>query len=139
MNVVVVGASGSAFLLCELLLEEKNIVVVIDSNKEVCEKISSELGVKTINGDATIATVLEQAVQSDTDCLVALTSFEEKNMVIALLAKELGAKSVGVRVSKADFDEVALKRIGIDFIVFPELAAAGYLFETIKRPQNTKQ
>ena len=53
----------------------------------------------------------------------------------SLIAKELGAKNVATRIGKIEYDETVLKKLGIDIVIHPEAAAAGYISELITKPE----
>jgi trk system potassium uptake protein TrkA len=56
-------------------------------------------------------------------------------MVICLLAKDLGAKQVAARISRVTYNEAIMKKLGIDIVIHPEAAAAGYIEELITKPE----
>jgi trk system potassium uptake protein len=133
--IVIVGAGNLGYYLAHLLLEEKHECVVIDKDSARCDKIANELDIVAINGDGTDPKILEKTDIKDADALVALTGQDETNMVICLLAKDLGAKQVGARISRIDYNEKVLKKLGIDIVIHPEAAAAGYIEELITKPE----
>jgi len=133
--IIIVGGGDLGFYLAQILLDEEHDVVIIDKDEKICEKISSELDLVVQKGDATETKTLEKAGIKEADALVALTGQDETNMVISLLAKELGAKNVATRIGKIDYDEMVLKKLGIDIVIHPEAAAAGYISELITKPE----
>jgi len=135
MYVIVIGAGDLGYYLTQLLVEENHDVVVIDRDAMVCERISNELDVVATQGDATESKTLEKSGVREADAVVALTRKDETNLIISLLAKDLGAKQVATRLGKVEFDERLLKRLGIDIVIHPEAAAAGYIAELITKPE----
>ena len=135
MYIVIVGAGSLGYYLAHLLLEENHECVIIDKDPAKCDKIANELDIVAINGDATDPKVLERTDIKEADAFVALTKADETNMVICLLAKDLGAKQVGARISRIDYNEKILKKLGIDIVIHPEAAAAGYIEELITKPE----
>ncbi len=135
MYIVVIGAGNLGYYLAHLLLEENHECVVIDINAERCDKISNELDIVAINGDATNPKILGKVDIQESDAVVALTGQDETNMIICLLAKDLGAKQVAARISRIDYNEEILKKLGIDVVIHPEAAAAGYIEELITKPE----
>src|SRR3989338_153962 len=135
MHVIIVGACDLGYYLAQFLLEEKHDVVVVDRDEAACKKINSEFGIVAVQGDGTEPKTLEKAGIAEADTVVALTGQDEANMVICLLAKELGAKNIAARISRVDYDERALKRLGIDIVIHPEAAAAGYIAELLTKPE----
>jgi trk system potassium uptake protein TrkA len=134
MYIIIIGAGELGYYLTELLLDEEHDAVVIDKDPSVCEKISQKLDIVATQGDGTETAVLEKVGVKEADAVVALTGQDETNMVISLLAKELGAKTVAARISKVEYDETVLKKLGIDIVIHPEAAAAGYIEELITKP-----
>ena len=135
MYIIIVGAGEVGYYLAQLLLEEEHDAVVIDKSAERCDKISRNLDIIATQGDGTEPSVLEKAGVKECNALVALTGQDETNMVISLLAKELGASQVATRIGKVDYDETVLKKLGIDIVIHPEAAAAGYIAELITKPE----
>ncbi|MAG22047.1 MAG: potassium transporter TrkA [Candidatus Diapherotrites archaeon] len=135
MYIILVGAGEIGYYLAQLLLEEEHDVVVIDKSAERCDKISKELDIIATQGDGTETGVLEKAGVKECGAIVALTGQDETNMIISLLAKELGAAQVAARISKVDYDEEVLKKLGVDIVIHPEAAAAGYIAELITKPE----
>ena len=134
MYIIIVGCGKLGYYLTQLLLDEGHDVVVVDKDPLVCEKASDELDVVAQEGDGTEPHILEKAGIKEADALVALTGSDETNMVVSLLAKELGAKQVATRIEKVQYDEKVLKKLGIDIVIHPEAAAAGYIEELLTKP-----
>jgi len=134
MYIIIVGAGNLGYYLAQLLLDEEHDVVIVEKDEKTCERVSSELNVVATKGDGTDPKVLEKAGIKEADAVVVLTSQDETNMVISLLAKELGAKSVATRISRVEYDEKILNKLGIDIVIHPEAAAAGYIAELITKP-----
>jgi len=134
MHVIIVGAGRIGFHLAKLLIEEDADVVVVDMNGDVCHEVSSELECTTIRGDATKPRILEEAGIKEADALVALTGSDETNLIICLMAKQMGAKYVSARLGALHYEEHVLKNLGLDLVIYPEAAAAGYIAELITKP-----
>lgn len=134
MYIVIIGAGNLGYYLSQLLLEEEHDVVVVDKAEEQCKRIARDLDIVATEGDGTDPAILEKANVKEADAVVALTGQDETNMVVSLLAKELGAKQVAARISRIEYDEKVLKKLGIDIVIHPEAAAAGYIEELITKP-----
>ncbi len=134
MYIVIVGAGNLGYHLAKTLMEEGHDVVVIDKQGDRCTEISNDLNVMVIHGDATKPSVLEEAGTPDADAVVALTGSDETNLIIALLAKQMGARLTAVRLGRVHYDEAVLSKLGIDLVIYPEAAAAGYISELLTKP-----
>jgi trk system potassium uptake protein TrkA len=135
MYIIIIGAGNLGYYLAQLLLEEEHDVVIVEKDEKRCEQIGTELNLVATKGDGTDPKVLEKAGIKEADAVVALTGQDETNMVISLLAKELGAKAVATRIGRVEYDEAILKKLGIDIVIHPEAAAAGYIAELITKPE----
>jgi len=106
--VYVVIAGGGA-IGEELARRLKNLnvdVTVIDIDPKVCEDLKHHLDVNVINGDATRTSSLIKAKIHEADVFLALTGKDDVNIVASMIARQLGAKRVIVRVEKPTFIEV---------------------------------
>lgn len=135
MHVVIVGAGKLGGHLAELLSAEGHKVAVIDKDKARCRGIAHLHGSSITEGDGTEPKVLEKANAQKADAVIALTGNDETNLVVSLMARQLGAKSIATRLGKVEYDERVLQKLGIDMVIHPEAAAAGYIAELLTRPE----
>ena len=138
MYVIIAGAGRIGQHLAKTLSEEQQDVVVIDKNGDICHEIATELEIITIRGDATKPKVLEEAGIKESDSFIALTGSDEANLIISLMAKQMGARQVVTRLGALHYNESILRKLGIDLIVYPEAAAAAYISEIITKPEVLK-
>ncbi len=125
MKIAIVGAGKLGLRITEALLGGDCDITLIDKEELKLEKLSSYLDVMTIAGDAKNTKVLKQIKIENFDFLLATTSSDETNMVIAAFAKKLGCKNVIARVRVPEhIDQYNLikETFGIDYIVNPDLA-----------------
>ncbi|MDA8189350.1 MAG: NAD-binding protein, partial [Dehalococcoidales bacterium] len=118
MFVVIVGAGLVGRHLAEILLIDKQRVVVIEKNPAVAAKIAAQLGVKVIEGDGNDPKVLEEAGIRGADVFVAVTGEDEDNLVAATLAKfEFAVPRVMARVNNPKNEWMFGKDMGVDIVV----------------------
>ena len=90
--------------------------------------LEETLDVQVVCGSGSSTSVLESAGVRDADMLLAVTEFDELNMVACLLAKKYGVKTTVARVRNPEYLEVkdfSLNDImGIDLIINPERVTA---------------
>src|SRR3989338_2008527 len=135
MYIIVVGAGTMGYYLAKTLVEEEHDAVVIDKSGDKCKEIANKTGVLAIRGDATEPDVLEHAGIKTADAVVAVTSSDETNIIVCLLAKNLGCKKVIARLGQSHYDEIVLKKLGIDLVFHPEATSAMYRSELITKPE----
>jgi trk system potassium uptake protein TrkA len=131
MYIIVVGAGNLGYYVTQLLVSENHDVVVVEKDKIRAKKVSDDFDIITINGDGTELSVLEKAGIDQADVVICITTLDETNLVIGLMCKELGVKTVAVSLSKIHYQGEILKKLGIDIVIHPEAAAAGYIYQLI--------
>ena len=89
MKVIICGAGQVGFNIAHYLAGENNDVTVIDQRPELIRKITDTLDVQAVLGHASHPSVLEQAGAGDADMLIAVTQFDEVNMVACQVAHSL--------------------------------------------------
>ena len=135
MFVIIVGGGKTGYHLTKILMKEDCDVTVIDKKSDVCKEIEAELECECIHGDATKPYVIQKAGIHEADAIIALTGNDETNLIISLIAKQLGAKQIIAKLSSLHYSEEMLKKIGLDIVIYPEAAAAGYISELITKPE----
>lgn len=98
MYIVVAGGGMVGGGLVRKLLDNKHDVVLIEQNKEICDKLYAETGVIAINGSATSIEALNEAGIGKADVLVAATGTDAVNLACAILAKSFEVSQVIVRM-----------------------------------------
>lgn len=111
----VVGG-GDVGLAVALGLEDLGWEVkLIEPRPQRCEEISQVLNSLVLQGDGTDIDLLEAERIADDSVVVAVTSNDEKNLLVSLLAKSLGVPRI---VTRADVpaNERLFERVGIDVV-----------------------
>jgi trk system potassium uptake protein TrkA len=102
--------------LVRRLLEKKHDVVMIDTDRDVCNKLYADTGVIAITGKATKIDVLKEANTERADVVVVATPIDADNLACAILAKSLGVPRVIVRMRDPDYEN-AYRVAGVNKIV----------------------
>lgn len=128
MKIIIAGAGGVGFHLAKLLARENQDITVIDVNAGVLMHIATHLDVMTLKGDATSIEVLKEANVNKADLFIAVTTSESSNLLMAILAKQTGAKKTIARVNNPEYFEPAqlesFERLGVNSLISPILLAA---------------
>ncbi len=127
------GAGRVGKHLAKLLKNKRHEVAILEKDKNASEQLSRETDVLVVNGDGTEVKTLEEVNAKNAQVLIAVTDRDEVNLLSSLVAKDLGVKTVVARVSNPEHREV-FKKLGIDFVVSPEVTAAEYIEKLIMRP-----
>ncbi|CFW99504.1 Potassium uptake protein TrkA [Syntrophomonas zehnderi OL-4] len=139
MKAIIIGAGKVGFSMAELLSSENHDVVVIEQSRERQRIVEESLDVQVVYGSGSSTSVLEYAGVRSADLFLAVTEYDELNMVACLLAKKYGVKSTVARVRNPEYLEVrdfALNEImGIDLIINPERVTAQEIFRIVRNPE----
>ncbi len=98
MYIVVAGGGMVGGGLVRKLLDNKHDVVLIERNKELCDKLYAETGIIAITGGATSIEALIEAGIKKADVIVAATGSDADNLACAILAKSFEVPQVIVRM-----------------------------------------
>jgi len=122
-RVLIIGCGIVGFYLAKLISKEENVdLKIIEHRKNRCIEVAETLeGVLILNGDGTDLNLLKEENIEDMDVVIAVTDSDEKNLLCALLAKQLGAKKVIARADRSDYLPL-FEMVGIDMAVSPREA-----------------
>ncbi|MEM6428013.1 MAG: Trk system potassium transporter TrkA [Deinococcota bacterium] len=114
INVTLVGGGNVGSMVAKQLQAGRTNITIIEADEARAETLAEGLPkVTVLKGDGTDLDLLEQERMEDSDVLVAITDDDAKNLLVSLLAKELGIPKVITRVSNAGNRRV-FQRLGID-------------------------
>lgn len=117
MYIIIVGGGKIGYYLSKTLISFKHDVVVIEPQKELCEKLANQLNIRICNGDGTTIEKLEEVEASEADVLIAVTGRDEDNLIACQLAKSnFGIKRTIARVNNPKNIDV-FKKLGVDSAV----------------------
>ena len=128
MKIIIAGAGEVGFHLSKLLSYESQEITLIDTFKDNLTYASEHLDIKTVRGDATSISVLNEAQIDRASLFIAVTSSEAINITACVIAKQLGAQRTIARISNTEFIEnkevIGFSSFGIDELISPEALAA---------------
>jgi len=133
MYIVIAGLSDIGKSLAELLVKEGNEVMVIDRDSEKCDAIAEGSDVLVIAGDASQRSVLEEARVRNAYAFIAAAGDDSENLMLCMVAKEIGVKTVISLVDAAEHTET-FEQAGVTLQVNPDMVAAEYISRLISQP-----
>ncbi len=134
MYIVITGGGMVGGGLVRMLLDNKHDVVLIEQNKETCDKLYAETGVVAINGSATSIEALNEAGISKADVLVAATGQDADNLACAILAKSFEVPQIIVRMRDPAYKNAYIVA-GVHSIVRMTDLMVGQIMMDIENPQ----
>jgi len=141
MKVIVCGAGQVGLGIAERLSAEGNDVSIIESQPALVQRANEMLEVRAIQGNGAHPDVLERAGARDTDMLIAVTLYDEVNMVACQVARLLF--NIPVRIARVRsqnyldrrFNELfADQGIAIDYIISPEIEVGTAVMRRLELP-----
>jgi trk system potassium uptake protein TrkA len=133
MYIVIAGLSDIGKNLAELLAREGNEVVVVDRDPAKCTAVAENSEIVAITGDAGQRSTLEEARVRNAYAFVAAAGDDSENLMICMIAKEMGVKRVISLVDAAEHTET-FKQAGINLQVNPDVVAARHIYRLISQP-----
>ncbi len=118
-NIMILGASTTAFYLTKMLLSAGSAVTIIDKDKERCELAAQRLpGAVIINGDGASQEVLLEEGLLTSDALVTLTGMDEENILVSFFAMSQQVPKVIAKINSNELISMA-EKLGIDSVISP--------------------
>lgn len=141
MNIAIVGAGKLGRKLSQILLKGNHAITLIDTNEDRLEKLSNQMDVMTVVGDAKEISFLKDLDIEAFDYFITTTQEDELNILVASFAKKLGASHTIARVRTPEymqqFDFIR-ETMNIDFLMNPDLTITNEIFKFLMQ-HNTLQ
>lgn len=132
-KVLIIGAGRTGRFLAPALEKKGLQVKVIEKDKDRCEQMAARLNRGLVLcGDGTDIDFLEQEGTSEADVVVCITEDDKLNLLLALLAKHLGAKKTIVRVARNEYVEL-MEKVGVDVALSSRLLSAGEVLRFVRK------
>ncbi len=137
MNIVIVGAGEVGRHLAKILSQDKHAVSIIDTDPVKARTLTESLDVQALVGDGTRADVLNKAGASKADLVVVVSDKDRVNMLASLVAKQLGAMRVIIRLHDTrpleGYDYFYKQALGFDVVLSTEVLASKYIIEMVRQ------
>ncbi len=138
MKILIAGTGDTAVHLAKMLSREDQDVVVMGKEKEPLQELDARYNLLTHEGSPVRPSHLRAAGVAGCKLFVAVTPFENHNIVSAQLAKWLGAARTLARIDNAellaDDARARMSALGVDEMVYPELLAAQEIRQSLCHP-----
>lgn len=138
MRIVVLGAGTVGTSISGMLCRHGHSVTVIDTDEAKIQRINETLDVRAIHGSASQSSVLFQSGVMGCDLCLAVTGFDEINLVSASMAKAMGAPRSVARVYAPVFRDLSTfdyqRHFRIDRLLSLEHLSAIELARGIRHP-----
>lgn len=135
-NVLIAGGGhmGEAVLRILLSKYKRGLrIAVIEKNPDRCHRLARDFPeALVIQGDAEKPDFLREAHVEETDACIAVLGSNHTNVLVAMLAKELGAREVMTTVTREEYVSLA-EKAGADAVIVPRLLTASSIIKLLRR------
>ena len=139
MKIVIAGAGEVGSHLAKLLSREEQDIVLIDRDASKLSNLDANYNLMTKVGSPTSFEDLRGAgVHDNCDLFIAVTPFENTNLISCEIAKKLGARKTVARIDNYEFlaqhNRELFASLGVDHLIYPEVLAAQEICTSLGRP-----
>lgn len=142
MKIIIAGAGDVGCHLARMLSGDNHEITVIESDRKLLEDASAVADLLTVEGDCTSFATLRKAIVRKADLFIAVNHEEERNIISAILAKQMGAKKSIARIDHNEYLEPNNKEVfinlGIDYLFYPEKIAARQVIKLLGHTATTE-
>jgi trk system potassium uptake protein TrkA len=118
-RVMIAGGGKTGYYLAKKLSDFGVAVKIVEIDRERCEYLTDRLSnVLVLHGDATDPNLLHEENLEEMDAFVAVTGFDEENLLLSLLAKQHHIEDVVAKVSRKSYTAL-IETLGVNMIINP--------------------
>jgi len=137
-QVFLVGGGKISSYLAALLDRMGIKVKIVEPDMERCRQLSERFPRATIIcGDGTDQEVLESENMSSSDAFIALTNWDEDNLIISLYAMHQGVPKVIAKCNRQNYAGIA-RSVGLDSVISPKFITASHILRVVRGMQNSQ-
>ena len=144
MRIIVCGAGLVGSSIARQLASENNDVTIVDQSPETIQQMNDSLDVRAVEGYASHPDVLEKAGAHDAEMIVAVTQYDEINMVACQVAHSLFEVPTKIaRIRAQTYLDPSWQNLftrdhmPIDVIISPEIEVARAITSRLTVPGAT--
>ncbi len=130
---LIIGGGRIGARLAGILEDEGIKTKIIESDPARCNELSLEMK-KTVvlHGDGSDQNLFMEENAAQADVVVSVTNDDETNILVSLLARNLGVNNTVTRIGKSSYYPL-LNTIGIEKVVSPRLSAVSSILQDVRK------
>ncbi|MBT6337992.1 MAG: Trk system potassium transporter TrkA [Desulfobacula sp.] len=130
---LIIGGGRIGERLAEQLEADSIKTKIIESDIDRCHYLSKKMEhAVVLHGDGSDQKLFQEENLCLSDVVVSVTNDDETNILVSLLAKNLGVENTISRISKSNYFPL-LATIGIEKIVSPRLSAVSSILKDVRK------
>jgi trk system potassium uptake protein TrkA len=131
-KVIVYGATNTGVSLSMSLVDRVPEVLLLEEDRKLAEKVAGTLSkVRVISGSASEADILHECGIEAADAFVAVSGSDTSNLVSAVLAKKMGAKTTVITTNQPEYVGI-VGALDIDAVINPRLLATDQILRLVR-------
>ena len=139
MKIIVLGAGQVGSSVSSLLVKEGVDITVIDKDHNKLRSLQEKYDIRTLEGHASLPSVLIEAGCEDADLLIATTSSDEVNMIACQVAYNLFKTPTRIaRIRELNYSEnpelFTDDKISVNVLINPENLLTEYIHSAVLYP-----
>ena len=140
MKIIILGAGQVGASVAESLVSEANDITIVDTDASRLTLLQDRLDLRTVTGNASSPSVLQQAGAEDADLLIAVTQSDQTNLCACKTAHALFNLPTRIaRVRSTDYADYPglfdAANFAVDFSICPEQIVTDYIVKLIEFPE----
>ena len=140
MKIIILGAGQVGASVAESLVSEANDITIVDTDASRLALLQDRLDLRTVTGNASSPSVLQQAGADDADLLIAVTQSDQTNLCACKTAHALFNLPTRIaRVRSTDYADYPglfdAANFAVDFSICPEQIVTDYIVKLIEFPE----
>lgn len=139
MKIIILGAGQVGSSVAAALSSENNDITVVDTDQAKLKELAERLDIRTVQGHASLPSVLGHAGAEDADLIIALTSSDEVNLIACEMADIVYKTPTKIaRLREAEYlqhpELTAKTRAAVDVAISPEGLVCQHVQRLIEYP-----
>ncbi|CCK80534.1 MULTISPECIES: Trk system potassium transporter TrkA [Desulfobacula] len=132
-NALIIGGGRIGERLAKRLEQDNIKTKIIESDINRCHYLSEQMD-KTVvlHGDGSDQKLFLEENAGQSDVVVSVTDDDETNILVSLLAKNLGVQNTITRIGKSSYSPL-LATIGLEKVVNPRLSAVSSILQNVRK------
>lgn len=118
-KVIILGGGNIGYYIAQRLENSGVNVTIIEKNKSRCQYLAERLNhTLIVYGDGTDIDLLEEEDLESYDTFIGATGYDEQNLLMALVAKQLGINKTIAKISRPNYVHI-VNKLGVDVALNP--------------------
>lgn len=136
-GVFIVGGGETSYYLMSQLIAMGIDVKIVEKDKQRCAMLSELFPqAMIIWGDGTDRDLLLEEGMPQAEAFVALTNFDEENIMLSLFARSVSKAKLITRVHRIKYDEI-IEELSLGTVIYPKYITSEMIIQYVRGMQNS--